>query len=115
MDRSLSSASSSRDGAGDGNLAVRRGRHADNAVLATLAGLAGSRPLTGERVVAAVDGRIVAAVSLHDGRVIADPFADTAEAVEVLRLHTAGGRSSAARPRQGFPRLAPRRLMPQAA
>jgi ketosteroid isomerase-like protein len=113
MNRSLTYATTSRDGTGEGNLVVRRGRHADTDALATLAKLDSARALTGERVVAEVDGRIVAAVSLHDGRVIADPFVATADAVEVLRLHTAGGRSSAARPRRGFPRLAARRLSPR--
>ena len=115
MNRSLTYANSSRDGTGEGNLVVRRGRHADNEALAILASLDSARPLTGYRVVAELDGRIVAAVSLHDGRVIADPFVATADVVEVLRLHTAGGRSAAARPRRGFPRLAPRRLTPKLA
>jgi hypothetical protein len=114
MHRSLSYANSSRDGAGEGNLVVRRGRPADADALAILAGLDSARPLTGRSVVAEVDGRVVAAVSLHDGRVVADPFVRTADVVEVLRLHTAGGRQAAARPRRGLPRLAPpRRLTPR--
>ena len=110
MNRSLSYANSSRDGTGEGNLVVRRGTHADTDALAILAALDSSRPLTGRTVVAERDGRIVAAVSQHDGRAIADPFVPTADAVEMLRVHTAGGRSSAARPRRGFPRLAGPRL-----
>ena len=113
MNRSLTYANSSRDGTGEGNLVVRRGRHADTDALAILAKLDSARPLTGRTVVGEVDGRIVAAVSLHDGRVVADPFVSTAEVVEVLRFHTAGGRSATARPRRGFPRLAPPRLTPR--
>ena len=33
------------------------------------------------------------------GRVVADPFQPTADIVDMLRMHTAGGRSRAARPR----------------
>jgi hypothetical protein len=115
MNRSLSYAHSSRDGAGGGNLVLRRGRPTDAAELTTLAELDSARPLTGERIVAEVDGRLVAAVSLHDGRVVADPFAPTADVVEMLRVHTAGGRSAAARPRRTLPRLVPRRVMPKVA
>jgi hypothetical protein len=113
MNRSLSYANSSRDGAGGGNLVVRRGRPSDAAGLRELAELDSARPLTGDTVVAVVDGRAVAAVSLHDGRVVADPFVPTADIVQILRMHTAGGRSRAARPRRLFPRLAPRGATPK--
>ena len=115
MHRSLTYATTSRDGAGEGNLVVRRGRPADAAALATLAALDSARPLTGPTVVAEDDGRLVAAISLHDGRVVADPFVPTADVVEMLRLHTAGGRSAKARPRRGLPRLMPRPVMPKIA
>jgi hypothetical protein len=113
MHRSLSFTTSGRDGAGEGNLVVRRARPSDDPALAALAALDSARPLTGMRIVGEVDGQIVAAVSLHDGRVVADPFEPTADVVEVLRLHTAGARSDAARarlrrPRLTLPRLAPR-------
>jgi hypothetical protein len=117
MNRSLSFTTSGRDGTGEGNLVVRRARPSDDHALAELAALDSARPLTGARIVGEVDGSIVAAVSLHDGRVVADPFAPTADVVEILRLHTAAARSDRARarsrrPRLGFglalPRLAPR-------
>jgi len=115
MNRSRSFTTSGRDGTGEGNLVVRRARPSDDHALATLAALDSARPLTGRAIAADVDGRIVAAVSLHDGRVVADPFVPTADAVEILRLHTAGARSDAARPRLRLrrprvvlPRLAPR-------
>ena len=113
MHRSLSFTTSGRDGTGEGNLVVRRARHSDDQALAALAALDSVRPLTGERMIGEVDGQIVAAVSLHDGRVAADPFEPTADVVEILRLHTAGARSAAARgrlrrPRLTLPRLAPR-------
>jgi hypothetical protein len=112
MHRSLSFTTSGRDGTGEGNLVVRRARPSDDHALAELAALDSARPLTGARSVGEVDGRIVAAVSLHDGRVVADPFVPTADVVEILRLHTAAARTRPRRPRLGFglalPRLAPR-------
>jgi hypothetical protein len=99
MNRSLTYATTSRDG-NDGNLVLRRGRHADIDALADLAALDSTRPLTGRTVVAEMDGRVVAAVSLHDGRVVADPFVPTADLVEMLRVHASGGRSGNARARR---------------
>jgi hypothetical protein len=115
MHRSLSYATSGRDGTGEGNLVVRRARPSDNHALTALAVLDSARPLTGERIVGEVDGQIVAAVSLHDGRVVADPFKPTADVVEILRLHTAGARSDAARARLRRPRLTLPRLQPRIA
>jgi hypothetical protein len=115
MHRSLSSATTSRDADGGGNLVLRRGRPTDTAEIATLAALDSARPLTGQTIVAESDGRIVAAISLHDGRVVADPFTPTADIVEMLRLPTAGARSAKARPRLGLPRLMPRPVMPKVA
>ena len=62
---------------------------ADTVALLSLAALDSARPLTGERLVAEVDGHIVAAISLRDGRTIADPFVPSAAAVEMLRVRTA--------------------------
>ena len=115
MHRSLSHATTSRDTDGGGNLVLRRGRPADAAELTALALLDSARPLTGPSLVAENHGRLVAAVSLHDGRVVADPFIPTADVVEMLRLRTAGGRSAKARPRRGLPRLMPRPVMPKVA
>ena len=115
MNRSRSFTASGRDGTGEGNLVVRRARPTDDHALAELAALDSARPLTGPRIVGEVVDRIVAAVSLHDGRVVADPFTPTATVVEMLRLRTAGGRSARARPRRGLPRLMPRPVMPKLA
>ena len=38
---------------------------------------------------AVVDGRLLAAASLADGRIVADPFAETEQAVRLLRLRSA--------------------------
>ena len=56
-------------------------------------------PLTGDVLLAVADGRAVAAMSVADGRVAADPFARTGEAVALLRL-----RAQQARRRSGAPR-----------
>jgi hypothetical protein len=114
MHSSLSHAHSTRAGAHEGSLTVRRARPADDGALAKLAALDSARALTGERLVAEVDGRLVAAVSLHDGRAVADPFVPTADVVRILQMHTAGARAGRARPRRGLPRLMPR-LAPRAA
>ena len=43
-------------------------------------------PLSGEILVAELDGAVIAAVSLMDGRVVADPHRRSADTVEILRL-----------------------------
>ena len=62
-------------------------------------------------VFAVVDGQAIAAASLSDGRIVANPFADSAEAVELLRVYRSalgGGR----RRRGGHRRLPSLRLRP---
>ena len=64
-------------------------RHALDEDVRTLAGLAilDSRPeLRGPALLAEVDGVARAALDLHDGSVVADPFAPTTELVELLRV-----------------------------
>jgi hypothetical protein len=51
-----------------------------------LAELDSQRPLTGPALVGEIDGRPAAAISLTDGRVVADPFQQTAALVAHLRL-----------------------------
>jgi hypothetical protein len=68
-------------------------RHSVAEDVRTLAGLAAldSRPeLRGPALLAEVDGVARAALDLHDGSVAADPFARTAELVELLRLRARG-------------------------
>jgi hypothetical protein len=60
-------------------------------------------------VVALVDGRPVAAASLVDGSVVADPFVPTADVVELLQARVAANAQSV-RPRRrrlALPRLRP--------
>ncbi|QEC48015.1 hypothetical protein FSW04_10830 [Baekduia soli] len=59
----------------------------DAAALTRLAALDSRRPLAGPVVVAERDGVVLAARAADDGRVIADPFAPTADLVALLRAH----------------------------
>jgi hypothetical protein len=69
----------------------------DAATLLRLAALDSRRPLTGRVFVAERDGRILAAISLDDGRTAADPFASTADLVALLRLRAADAARSGRR------------------
>jgi hypothetical protein len=91
---------------------IRPATYADAAGLEQLAALDSHRPLRGWHVlVGELDGRIVAAVSMHDGRAVADPFVPTADIVESLRLHASASRPAKARVRRPWmPRLVPRGL-----
>ena len=57
---------------------LRRARAADARALTRLAALDDAAPLAGEALVAEQDGELRAAISLHSGRAIADPFHPTA-------------------------------------
>ncbi|HYF27779.1 MAG TPA: hypothetical protein VD931_18700 [Baekduia sp.] len=70
----------------DFSYAIRRAVADDAPALARLAALDSARPLAGDVLVALVDGAPWAALSLQDGRVVADPFRPSAHAVELLRL-----------------------------
>lgn len=72
-----------------GTLVIRRARDDDGAVLWRLAALDSAAALDGEILLAEVDGQPHAAVSLTDGRHVADPFRRTAELVDLLRLRAA--------------------------
>jgi hypothetical protein len=78
----------------------------DAGTLTRLAALDETEPLTGDVLLAVADGRAVAAMSVADGRVVADPFARTSDAVALLRLRAqqTRRRSGAAR-RLGLGRL----------
>lgn len=88
-------------------IALRLAGSDENAELNKLAQLDTARPLRGEALVALVDGRLVAAISLGDGRVIADPLAPTAEARELLHRRAAQLAQTPKRPWRRFrPRFA---------
>jgi hypothetical protein len=62
------------------------GRPDDSGIVRRLAQLDSAEPLEGEVLIAFVAGEAVAALSLTDGRVVANPFVATADAVSLLRL-----------------------------
>ena len=67
-------------------------RPADEPTLAFLAALAGEPPLRRPALIGDVDGVPTAAVSLADGRVVADPYRPSSGVVRHLRLHRSGWR-----------------------
>lgn len=77
-----------------------------DAALREISQLDSARTVTRPAVMAVVDGRLLAAASLRDGRIVADPFAETEDAVKLLRMHIAeiDGRRRT-HPRRRMPRL----------
>jgi len=67
-------------------LTMRRATPEDAQALHALTIIDNSLPLSGEILVAQLDGAVVAAVSVTDDRAIADPFRPSADTVEILRL-----------------------------
>jgi hypothetical protein len=67
------------------DLTIRIATPADAAALARLAALDSHKIPAAPQLVAIDDDQLVAAVSARDGAVIADPFARSADAVEILR------------------------------
>ena len=94
-------------------LLLQQATPADDAALRDLAQLDSARPIARPAVLAIVDGRLVAAASVSDDRIVADPFADTTQAVRMLRLHlTQISTRRHGHPRHRAPRLS---LRPRAA
>jgi hypothetical protein len=67
------------------NLTLRSATAADDAALYRLAQLDSSVVPAAPRLLAEVDGQLIAAVSARDGGAIADPFTRSRDAVELLR------------------------------
>jgi hypothetical protein len=70
-------------------IALRMAAPEENGDLLRLALLDSADPIQGEALVGVVDGKIIAAVSLRDNRVIADPFTATAEVRDLLEARAA--------------------------
>lgn len=81
-------------------IAIRHASDADARTLLDLAMLDDREPLHGPALIAEVNGVARAALDLHDGSVAADPFARTADLVELLKLHAQGTRSAGGSLRQ---------------
>src|SRR4051794_41346122 len=98
----------------DSTISFRSATADDEPVLRDLSELDSARPVQRPAVLAVVDGSPVAAVSLSDGRIVADPFTRTEDVVTMLRARVAAlaaERARAGRP-AGVPHLP--RLRPAA-
>jgi hypothetical protein len=71
------------------DVVIRRAKRADAGRLQRLAQLDSGRAPAGPALVAELDGVLVAAVPLHDGRPLADPFVPSAAVVKLLELRRA--------------------------
>jgi len=79
-------------------VALRLTEPDEASVVRRLADLDDAPPLAGQVLLAMIDGEAVAALSLSDGRVVANPFLHTEAAVGLLRLRARN--LSVARPRR---------------
>ena len=76
---------------------IRHAQATDLRSLERLAALDSRRIPSGELFVAEVDGRLVAALSIDTGAVIADPIASTGALVDLLRIQAGAVRPPALR------------------
>jgi hypothetical protein len=76
-------------GADPGPLLIRRAADADEPALARLAALDERELPCGERLIALLAGRPVAAIEVGSGFTVADPFVPTHQIVELLGLRAA--------------------------
>ena len=74
-------------------ITFHQARPEDAYAVRKLARLDSANPLTGDVVIALVDGWAVAAISVTEDRVVADPFVRTADVVEMLRAYSLTHRS----------------------
>ena len=84
---------------------LRTARVRDADALRRLAALDEAAELEGGVLLALIDGEPVAALSLQDGRVVANPFVATLEAVALLRLRAEQMGPARTRRRLRIPRL----------
>jgi len=68
-------------------LSIRPAEPTEDAILRDLSELDATPPLQRPALLAIVDDQPVAALSLADGRVAADPFTRTEDVVTILRAH----------------------------
>ena len=68
-------------------ITIRQATSADAFALRRLAALDDRAALRGEVLLAEQAGELHAALSVDDGRAIANPFAPTAELVDLLHMH----------------------------
>ena len=77
---------------------IRQAAEKDTTTLRRLAELDGQRPFAGPALIAESDGVAIAAISLFDERVVADPFEHTAVAAQLLRMRLGALRAYSATP-----------------
>lgn len=65
---------------------IRQATIDDTRALERLAALDGQQPLSGAALIGEMDGSPAAAISLTDGRIVADPFKRTAHLVPLLTM-----------------------------
>ena len=71
-------------------ISIRAATHGDGPALSRLAALDSAPVPFGPVLLAEIDGKPRAALSLNDDRVIADPFTRTTDVVALLRVHARG-------------------------
>jgi hypothetical protein len=91
---------------------IRRATEADRPALRRLAELDSQRPLTGMTLMGEIDGHVAVALSMTDGRVIADPFQPTARLTPRLRARADALRAVTRTPAQRRRRRAGVRVTP---
>jgi hypothetical protein len=84
-------------------VSLRLARADEDRVLRRLAALDDAPALEGPALLALIDGEAVAALSLGDGRVVANPFVRTDSVVSLLRLRA--GKPSRRRARRRWPTI----------
>src|SRR3954452_15371289 len=72
---------------------IRPATARDDITIESLAALDSQRPIATPALIGEADGRAVAAISLVDGRVVADPFVRTAQLVAILRMRAGAVRA----------------------
>jgi len=92
----------------DRTLTIRRADAADSGALVRLAALDSASPPTGEALLAEVGGELWAAVEIHSGAAIADPFRPSGELVDLLRLQVSLDGGAERSERGALARLLPR-------
>ena len=70
-------------------LEIREATTADQTAIRRLAQLDSRPQPEGRTLLAAINGRIEAALAVDSGRAVADPFEPTAEAVDLLKIRAA--------------------------
>ncbi len=68
------------------HISVRWATEHDEDAVRRLAFLDSARPLRGQALIASRDGKPLAAISLRSRQVVADPFTETSDLVELLEM-----------------------------